>query len=131
MTRLLLDTHVWLWMLERPERLSVATRERLEDGATELWLSAVSVVEIAIKHRLGKLDLPAPVERYVPERMRRTAVDALPLEVPHALALAALPLHHRDPFDRMLIAQAVSEQVPLVTADDAFGAYDVEVLPAA
>lgn len=128
--RLLLDTHVWLWSLERPERLADATRERLEDGATDLWLSAVSVVEIAIKQRLGKLELPLPVEAYVPSRMRRSGVDALPLSVSHGVRLAALPLHHRDPFDRMLIAQASVEGVPVVTADAAFDLYDVEVLPA-
>ncbi len=128
--RLLLDTHVWLWMLEQPERLSEDTRDRLEDGAAALWLSAVSVVEIAVKHRLGKLTLPLPVEEYVASRMRRSAVDALPLAITHAAGMAALPLHHRDPFDRMLIAQARSENVPVVTADAAFDDYDVEVLRA-
>ncbi len=128
--RLLLDTHVWLWMLERPERLSDDTRERLEDGAAALWLSAVSVAEIAIKHRLGKLELPVPVEEYITSRMRRTAVEALPRVIAHAAGLAALPLHHRNPFDRLLIAQAVFEGVPVVTHDAAFDDYDVEVLSA-
>ena len=128
--RLLLDTQVWLWMHLQPERLRPEVRERFVDPDTTLLLSAASSWEIAIKYALGKLPLPEPPEDYVPARMRRDAVDGLPVTHAHALHVATLPRHHGDPFDRLLVAQSQLEDVPLVTADRHIEHYDVAVLPA-
>ena len=127
--RLLLDTHAWLWLQVSPERFGEATLAQLADTSNELLLSAASCWEMAIKYALGKLALPAPPSEYVPSRMERTGTTALPVLPIHALRVSELPRHHRDPFDRLLIAQAQHERVALVTADDVFRAYDVELLP--
>jgi PIN domain nuclease of toxin-antitoxin system len=128
--RLLVDTHCWLWMQACPERFRPDARALLESPRTEVLLSAASAWEIVIKHTLGKLSLPEPPERFVPDRMQRTATVGLPVEHAHALRVAALPLHHRDPFDRILVAQAQVEGLPLLTADAQLAAYDIETLPA-
>lgn len=114
--RLLLDTHVFLWLLAEPERLGQQLR-RLEDSRNDLLLSAASSWEIAIKVRLGRLDLPEPPQRYVPDRMRAIGAEPLAVEHSHALAVANLPTLHRDPFDRMLVAQALHLKLTIVTAD--------------
>lgn len=126
----LLDTQVWLWLLTRPERLGPKALLFLENGENELFLSAASAWEIAIKYRLGKLQLPEPPDRYVPDRMRMSGVEALPIEHSHALAVASLEDHHRDPFDRILVAQAQVEGLPLVSADRALAAYTVSLMDA-
>lgn len=128
--RLLLDTQVWLWMVQDPARLSGAARDRLVDPSSMLLLSAASSWEIAIKSALGKLELPVAARDFVPSRMQRDAVDGLPVTHAHALHVATLPLLHRDPFDRLLVAQAQLERFPIMTADGQIGRYDVEVLPA-
>ena len=125
--KVLLDTHVWLWMLTAPEKLG-ERRPMLEDPRTRLLLSAVSSWEIALKHALGRLPLPEPPQRYVPARMRSTGVEALPITHGHTLAAGALPPVHRDPFDRLLIAQAQHLGIPLVTADPTMADYEVELL---
>lgn len=125
--RALLDTHVWLWMLAAPERLG-SVRPLVEDARSELLLSAASVWEIAIKAAAERLVLPEPAERFVPDRMRRTGVVPVPIEAAHALTAAALPPLHRDPFDRLLIAQARALGVPLVTADAQVMRYDVPIV---
>lgn len=126
--RLLLDTQCWLWMRAEPERLSQQARGLLVDGSTELLLSAASSWEIAIKYALGKLPLPEPPARYVPDRLREDGIEPLPVTHVHALRVADLPLHHRDPFDRLLVAQARSEGLPLLTADPLIRRYDVEII---
>jgi PIN domain nuclease of toxin-antitoxin system len=128
--RLLLDTHVWLWLQLEPERLTPSTLNTLEDEGNDLLLSAASSWEIAIKHALGKIDLPESPTTYVPSRMQRHGVVGLPVEHAHALAVGQLPQHHRDPFDRLLIAQASAEQLTIVTLDSSFAAYDVALLEA-
>lgn len=125
--RILLDTHCWLWLQVSPERLSPATLASLADTRNELLLSAASAWEIAVKCQLGKLSLPAPPEDYVPSRMLASGTAALPVLHVHALRVASLPMHHRDPFDRLIIAQALHERIPVVTADPAFAAYGVEL----
>ncbi|MCP4663109.1 MAG: type II toxin-antitoxin system VapC family toxin [bacterium] len=128
--KLLLDTHCWLWMQMAPGRLSEPATEWLADSSNELFLSAVTSWEIAVKWSLGKLPLPMPPEEYVPSRMERQGVRGLAIQHRHALHTASLPLHHRDPFDRLLIAQAQLEKLPLLTADRQLEAYDVEILRA-
>ena len=128
--RFLLDTHVWLWMIAERERFSVEVAALLENSANDLLLSAVSSWEIAIKHSVGKLTLPAPPAKYVPEQIAKTGVTPLPVEHSHALRVASLPPHHRDPFDRLLVAQAMSEKLTLVTRDEVFGRYGVLLLRA-
>jgi PIN domain nuclease of toxin-antitoxin system len=128
--RLLLDTQVWLWMHLQPDRLRAEVRERFVDPSSTLLLSAASSWEIAIKYALGKLPLPEPPHDYVSVRMHRDAVDGLPVTHAHALHVATLPRHHGDPFDRLLVAQAQLEDIPLVTADPHIRRYDVTVLPA-
>lgn len=123
----MLDTHCWLWLQVAPERFSPAMLEALSDPTNELLLSAASAWEIAIKHGLGKLALPAPPEQYVPSRMMASGTTALAIIPAHALRVAALPAHHRDPFDRLLIAQAQHEGLPFVSADVAFQAYDLDL----
>lgn len=128
--RVLLDTHAWLWLQTHPERLSERAMALADDPENELFLSAASAWEIAIKYALGKLPLPAPPAEYVPSRLRTSGVSPLFVEHRHALHVATLPHHHRDPFDRLLIAQAQLDVLPLLTADPAFGPYDVDVVPA-
>jgi PIN domain nuclease of toxin-antitoxin system len=125
--RVLLDTHVFLWLQTEPERLG----DRLtvvEDHRTTLLLSAASSWEMAIKYALGRLPLPEPPERYIPTRMRAIGAEALPIEHPHALAVASLPPLHRDPFDRLLVAQATIAGVAILTADPAVAQYPAETL---
>ena len=129
--KILLDTHVWLWLQTTPERLSEEALASVEDGTNELYLSAASGWEIAIKHALGKLPLPEPPERYVPSRLETSGVATLDVAMRHALHVARLPDHHRDPFDRLLLAQAQLEGMRLMTVDPELGRYPVEVLPAA
>lgn len=126
--RVLLDTHVWLWLQMAPERIEASALARLADPATTLLLSSVSASEIAIKWGLGKLTLPLPPQEFVPSRMALHDVEPLAFDHDHALRLASLPSHHRDPFDRMLIAQAQIEALPVATADRSFADYDVELL---
>jgi PIN domain nuclease of toxin-antitoxin system len=128
--RLLLDTHVWLWLQAEPERLSPRALDAVTDDGNDLILSAASSWEIAIKFALGKIGLPEPPATYVPSRMQRNGVEGLPVEHRHALAVSALPQHHRDPFDRLLVAQAAEDDLTIVTADAAFADYDVDRIDA-
>lgn len=110
-----------------PERLGESLR-LIEDPATDLLLSAASSWEIAIKHGLGRLPLPDPPDEYVPERIRLSGIIGLPIEHSHALAVSALPPLHRDPFDRMIVAQAIVLDVPVITADPAVIQYEIETI---
>lgn len=128
--RVLLDTQTWLWMVSAPDRLSAASQALVADAGTELLLSAASAWEIAIKQSIGKLTLPEPAERYVPSRLATFRTTSLPIAQSHALRVAALPMHHRDPFDRVLVAQAQIEALPLLSGDPLMARYDVELIPA-
>ena len=123
MTRHLLDTHVLLWSLAEPERLRARHREVLSRDAA-LLVSHASLWEIEIEASLGKLTRPDGFMR----RIESLGAELLPITLDHISAVGRLPHHHGDPFDRMLIAQAVVERLPIVTADRAFAAYDVRVL---
>ncbi len=125
--RLLVDTRCWLWLQVTPERFSPQTLGMLSDTRNELLLSAASSWEIAIKYQLGKLPLPASPEEYVPSRMLVSGTAALPVLHVHALRVATLPAHHRDPFDRLIIAQAQHEGMGVVTADEMFARYEVQI----
>jgi PIN domain nuclease of toxin-antitoxin system len=126
--KVIIDTHCWLWSLLDPQRLSPSSRALIADGTTAIYLSAASAWEIAIKSSLGKLKLPEAPELFVPSRMVLQSVQALPISQAHALRVGVLPPHHRDPFDRLLVAQAQLEEVALLTADPALRAYDVEII---
>ncbi len=128
--RVLLDTQVWLWMFAAPHRLSPSGRALVVSSANELVLSAASAWEIAIKYALGKLPLPEAPNDLIPRLMTQTGVIPLPILHRHALHVTTLPPKHRDPFDRLLVAQAQLEGLPLLTADRSFTLYDVEVLSA-
>lgn len=130
MSRVLVDTHVWLWLQSDPDRLPTSVRDMVEDRGVELLLSAASAWEIAIKYRLGKLLLPQEPATYVPDRMRRSGTTPLSVEHAHVLRVSELPDHHRDPFDRLLVAQAQILDVPIVTADSQFERYQITVLQA-
>ena len=123
----LLDTQIFLWMQAAPERLSSEVRELIVDTSTKLLLSAASAWEIAIKHGLGKLHLPEPPSSYVPDRMRSGSIAPLPVDVQHALGVAALPPLHRDPFDRLLVVQTHLEGVELLTADRQLEGYEIPI----
>lgn len=129
--RFLLDTHVWLWMLTSPERIRGQAAAVVSDRTSTLLLSAASSWEISIKYSLGRLPLPQSPVTYVPPRMRATRVESLPVTHTHALRVSALPRHHADPFDRLLIAQAQIEGLTVLTVDPAFAQYEVPVVSAA
>jgi PIN domain nuclease of toxin-antitoxin system len=112
------------------DRFSRRSRSLLDSAEHDLLLSAVSSWEIAIKHARGKLELPLPPSEYVPSRMERTGVRGLAIEHAHALAVSSLPVHHRDPFDRLLVAQAMLERLTILTSDPQLARYDVEVIEA-
>lgn len=128
--RLLLDTHVVLWSASAPERVADAARAAIEDGANEVYVSVVTAWEIAIKQSLGKLDLPRPAEQWLPEVLRRSGFEVGEVSLSAALLARALPWHHRDAFDRLLVAHALDAGLTIVTHDAAFAAYGVPVLAA-
>ena len=128
MKRTLVDTECWLWWHLDPERLGPEAMALLEERRSPLLLSAASSWEIAIKVGLGKLELPVPPERFVPEQMAEDGIDPLPIEHAHALRVARLPPHHSDPFDRLLVAQAQLERCSLLTADAQLFGYDVDLV---
>lgn len=123
--RVLLDTHVVLWHLGGSRPVSPAAEEAIEQ-ATDLLFSVVSFAEIGVKTSIGKLSVPPGLREHV----LRSGVHVLGLDAEHGLAVADLPMHHRDPFDRLLIAQAHSERLTVVTADRRFAAYDISVVDA-
>ena len=125
--KLLLDTHVWLWTLVSPQRIPSDTRALLAEPENTLVLSAASSWEIAIKWRLGKLPLPEPPAQFIPPRLVRDGIEPLSVQHHHAQAVAELPEHHKDPFDRLLVVQARIERLILVTADPKLADYDVEL----
>lgn len=120
----LLDTHVFLWMLADPGRLSAPARQAIQNPNHTVFVSAVTSVEIAIKRALGKLEAPAHLGHHITSR----GLIELPLHYAHGEALQDLPPHHQDPFDRMLIAQARHERLTLITHDRKFEAYDLPIL---
>ncbi|MBE9011932.1 type II toxin-antitoxin system VapC family toxin [Pseudanabaenaceae cyanobacterium LEGE 13415] len=129
--KLLLDTQCWFWWFAQPEQLSETVIDQIADETNEVWLSVASVWEIGIKYEIGKLPLPEPPETYFSNRMQQLQARSLEITATHAIRAAALPLHHKDPFDRMLIAQAQIEEMVLVSSDSIFTRYDVSVLKAA
>ena len=124
--RLLLDSHVLLWLMDESERLGKRARSVILGGGAESFVSVASIWEIEIKRASGKLDVP---DRLL-EILEPFAIALLPIEARHAVAAARLPPHHADPFDRVLCAQAMIENLTLVTADQRLALYDVDILPA-
>ncbi len=126
--RYLLDTNIFIWSLDQFEKLNETAQGILSQKRDELYLSAASSWEISLKAGIGKLRLPDPPEQYVPSRMSMQAIQGLQITHAHALAVSDLPRHHKDPFDRLLIAQARMESLVLMTADSAFKKYPIEIL---
>ena len=126
--RILLGTHCWLCWVGVPEKLSRDARGQIADKENTILLSAASSWEIAVKCSIGKLKLPEAPESFVPKRLVRDRISSLAIEHAHALHVATLPHHHRDPFDRLLIAQAQVEGIPIMTVDRQFEPYEVEVI---
>jgi PIN domain nuclease of toxin-antitoxin system len=126
--RVLLDTHAFLWWLIEPARLSPHALDVISDTRNQLIFSVASGWEIAIKTRLGKLDLPDRPDRLIPQQLALDGIETLPIQLAHALHTFSLPDHHGDPFDRLLVAQAQLEKLPIVTADPLIARYDVTLL---
>ena len=124
--RVLVDTHVFLWWVEGNRTLPVKARAALADQDNECLLSLVSVWELAIKAGLGKLRLALPVQRYVVEHVAANSFRLLDIQIAHVGRVESLPPHHGDPFDRLLIAQALEEKIPVVTAEPVFRDYGVK-----
>lgn len=123
--RLLLDTHTFLWFVWGSPQLPTTTASLITSPANEVYLSMASVWEMAIKVRLGKLVLSRPVGAFLSEQLDAAALLILPITFDHATHVSVLPLHHRDPFDRLLAAQSLIEQLTLVSVDTLFDAYEV------
>jgi PIN domain nuclease of toxin-antitoxin system len=127
-SRFLLDTHVLLWWLFDDHRLTVLARSIIRNPANTILISSASGWEISTKYRLGKLPHAEEVVNDLPSLLRRARIDVLPITIEHALAAGALPGPHRDPFDRMLIAQGRIEKLSIVTSDAAFKQYSVSLV---
>ncbi len=128
MTRVLLDTQAFLLWVSGSDRLTPRAAEAIADPEVHVLVSVVTAWEIAIKSAAGKLELEAPAEAYVPDRIRLHGFEPLPIDMAHALTAGALPRHHGDPFDRMLVAQGQVEDVPIITGDPLLGLYDIETI---
>ena len=123
---LLLDTHSFLWFIAGSSKLSRRARLAIENPETELYLSIASLWEMAIKISLGKLHLGEPFGELVPAQLSQNGISLLQISVEHTAGVIQLPFHHRDPFDRLIIAQAQSENLPIISTDSVFDAYDIE-----
>lgn len=128
MKRVLLDTHALLWFLFDDPRLGSRASAVIEDPAVDKLLSVASLWELTIKVQLGKLELGMSLEAFFEDFVRGRLLEVLPIELSHLLAYGALPLRHRDPFDRLLVAQAHVLRLPIVTVDRSFAAYEVRTI---
>ena len=126
--KVLLDTHVFLWWNIDDPRLSKKARAVMSNPGNTLILSVASAWEIAIKVQAGKLRLPSDAAAYVEDRAAHNYMEILPIQLKHAVELHSLPLHHRDPFDRILIVQSLIEGLPIMTADQHFRSYAVDIV---
>lgn len=126
--KLLLDTHAFIWWASEPEKLSPKVLALCEDGGNSLLLSVASVWEMQIKLQLGKLKLNLPLRELIESQQQTNGLHILSINLEHVLALDALPAHHKDPFDRLLIAQANAEDASLVSMDHVFSDYPVKLL---
>lgn len=126
--KLLLDTHTFLWFVYNSPELPTPTRELLEDEATELLFSVASVWEMSIKATTGKLTLMDRADRFVANQLIKDDINLLPITLAHVGLVQELPLHHRDPFDRLLIAQTAVERIDIVSADSIFDQYPIRRL---
>ena len=126
--RLLLDTHTFLWWVDDAPELSKAARKAIADINNECYLSVASCWEMSMKSSLGKLRLAKPLERFVTEQLAANSFTLLHIELRHTATVEKLPFHHRDPFDRLLIGQAMTEKMTLVTMDGAFADYGIKSL---
>jgi PIN domain nuclease of toxin-antitoxin system len=124
----LIDTHCWLWWHIDPDKLGKVAFQIIGDGGSEIRFSVVSAWEITIKYQLKKLGLPLPPNRYIPTRLERSYMVVLLVHLEHILQLERLPLQHKDPFDRLLVAQACVEGLTVITSDPQFDRYDVETV---
>lgn len=123
--KLLLDTHTFLYFVNSSPLLSTPARDAIEDAANEIYLSIVSAWEIAIKSSLNQLQIPKPVEIFVPEQLWLNDFQLLPIKISHLGQVAQFPFHHRDPFDRLLAAQSIAEDFPLISIDAKLDAYGI------
>lgn len=126
--KLLLDTHVFLWWMHNDPRLSAIVIAAVEDDQNQIFVSSISAVEMAIKVRLEKLRIDSPLPEFLSRGMEALRAIELPVKIPHALRLAQLPIYHRDPFDRLLVAQAQIEGLTLVTDDAKIHLYGIPII---
>jgi PIN domain nuclease of toxin-antitoxin system len=124
----LIDTHSWLWWHIDPDKLHQKAIELIEDGDTTIFFSVVSAWEIVIKYNLNKLRLPLHPYEYIPKRLEMSYMDVLPVQLEHSLYVGKLPDYHKDPFDRLLVAQALMERLTIISNDHQMQLYDVEVV---
>lgn len=125
---MLLDTHVFLWWVDDSPKLSERSRDIIADEHNEILFSVVSAWEIVIKVGVGKLSLTDPPDTFIPEQLSQNDMEILPMSLDHALRVHELPDHHKDPFDRLLVAQSLVEGIPVISADPGVSRYPVEVI---
>jgi PIN domain nuclease of toxin-antitoxin system len=127
---ILLDTHCLLWMLSEPNKLGPKTQRLLDDSATKLSISTASHYEIAIKYSIGKLLLPKPPEKFIFPLLSQLKIEDIAIDRSVAHLAGTLPWHHKDPFDRLIVAQAMVSKIPIVTADDQLAKYSAKIIHA-
>ena len=126
--RALIDTSSFLWFIGGSERLSSNAREFMEDFDNELFMSIASLWEIAIKVSINKLDLAEPFDTFIPEKIEENEINILQISISHLSEMMSLPFHHRDPFDRLIIAQSIVEELPVIGCDGFFQSYDIDMI---
>ena len=123
--KILIDTHTFLWFVNNDPKLSLTAMQTISQPNNIIYLSVASAWELAIKTSIGKLNLAQPFTLFLPQQLRANTIRLLPIRIGHLQIVATLPLHHKDPFDRLLIAQSLAESIPIVSADAIFDAYGV------
>ena len=126
--KLLLDTHAFIWYVTNNQKLSVTAQQLINESSNQVLLSIVSIWEMAIKHSVGKLSFELPFEVFVAQQLALNNFDLLNIKIAHLNVVANLPLHHRDPFDRLIIAQGMVESIPVISTDKIFDSYPVKRL---
>lgn len=126
--RILIDTSTFLWFIGGSRKLSKKAIEIIENFDNELVMSVASLWEIAIKDSIGKLELSEPFEQLIPKEINKNEIEILQIELPHLYEMMKLPLYHKDPFDRLIIAQGIIEQLPVIACDKAFKSYNIDII---